>query len=727
MAKITLSEVQNLRNETSGLEAINDNFDIIAEEFENTLSRDGTTPNAMSSNLDMSSFRIINLPSAVSLTEPVRLGDLSAIVTEAIEEVIDNLPADSDLDINFIVLTPEMQAWMVDPTSAKFADVMLDETGTAGAVVFSISPTLTTPTIANPTVTTGTFTNPTVTTGTFTNPTINGGTLTNVTLVDPVIDNEISGDLLPEVDEVQNIGSAALNWGTLFLSSTGGINWEGGDITVTRAAPNLLAFAGATTGYRFDTNILLLSGGAINWDSGDVTLTHSSNLLTIAAGNLALSDAAARITLGNNATGSTATPASIWMGDSFSNTQVATKAKIALYTGGGIPTYGIGVSGGSLDYFAGGVHSWLINDIVFMVLDSNSFNLASNMVIDFGGGDVTITHSTNLLQFQGASGGYSFDALVYPQNNDGAALGGTGNQWSDLFLAAGGVINWSNGGMTITDNGSDGMLFQGASTGYGFSHQVCPTSNDAAPLGNSSLQWSDLFLASGGVINWSNGDVTITHATDTLTFAGASNGFLFGTAVAPSTNDVAALGSTTLQWSDLFLAEGGVINWDNGDATLTQSGNTVTLAGADLSIGTSGVFTAGTIELGAASDTTISRSAAGVIAVESVPLFSNIPQNSQSAAYTTVLADAQKHILHPTADNNARTFTIAANASVAYPIGTAITFINQINTVTIAINSDTLTLAGSGATGSRTLAANGVATAVKVTSTLWFISGTGLT
>lgn len=103
-----------------------------------------------------------------------------------------------------------------------------------------------------------------------------------------------------------------------------------------------------------------------------------------------------------------------------------------------------------------------------------------------------------------------------------------------------------------------------------------------------------------------------------------------------------------------------------------------------------------------------------------------IQQNSQSAAYTTVLADGGKHILHPTADNNPRTFTIASNASVPYPIGTAITFVNQINTVTIAITTDTLTLAGAGTTGSRTLAANGIATALKITSTSWIISGTGL-
>lgn len=106
-----------------------------------------------------------------------------------------------------------------------------------------------------------------------------------------------------------------------------------------------------------------------------------------------------------------------------------------------------------------------------------------------------------------------------------------------------------------------------------------------------------------------------------------------------------------------------------------------------------------------------------------------VPQNSQSAAYTTVLSDSGKHLLHPSADTTARTFTIDSNANVAYPIGTAITFVNQASagTLTISITSDTMRLAGAGTTGSRTLAANGVATALKITSTEWIISGTGLT
>jgi WD40 repeat protein len=110
-------------------------------------------------------------------------------------------------------------------------------------------------------------------------------------------------------------------------------------------------------------------------------------------------------------------------------------------------------------------------------------------------------------------------------------------------------------------------------------------------------------------------------------------------------------------------------------------------------------------------------------------LFSNIPQNSKSAAYTTVLTDGGKHIFHPSADTTARIWTIDSNANVAYPVGTAITFINQNGggVITIAITSDTMRLAGAGTTGSRALAANGIATAIKVATTEWIISGTGLT
>ena len=108
--------------------------------------------------------------------------------------------------------------------------------------------------------------------------------------------------------------------------------------------------------------------------------------------------------------------------------------------------------------------------------------------------------------------------------------------------------------------------------------------------------------------------------------------------------------------------------------------------------------------------------------------FRNTPVNSQSADYTLLLADSGKTIFHPASDANDRTFTIPANSSVAYAVGTVVTFINlSANDLTIAITTDTMYLAGDGATGSRTLAEYGVASAVKVASTSWVISGNGLT
>jgi hypothetical protein len=105
-----------------------------------------------------------------------------------------------------------------------------------------------------------------------------------------------------------------------------------------------------------------------------------------------------------------------------------------------------------------------------------------------------------------------------------------------------------------------------------------------------------------------------------------------------------------------------------------------------------------------------------------------IPQNLQSANYTLVLSDAGKHIFHPASDTTERTWTIPANSSVPYIIGTTITFIvdKGAGNITLAINSDTLTLAGVGATGARTLIGPASVTMVKVTSTSWIISGLGI-
>jgi len=104
-----------------------------------------------------------------------------------------------------------------------------------------------------------------------------------------------------------------------------------------------------------------------------------------------------------------------------------------------------------------------------------------------------------------------------------------------------------------------------------------------------------------------------------------------------------------------------------------------------------------------------------------------IPQVGGAAKtgnYTAVLADAGQQILF---NATGLTGTIPANGSVAYPIGTTLTFINIFaGNLSIAITTDTMTLANSTTTGTRTLVQNGVATAIKYTATSWIISGVGL-
>ncbi len=90
-----------------------------------------------------------------------------------------------------------------------------------------------------------------------------------------------------------------------------------------------------------------------------------------------------------------------------------------------------------------------------------------------------------------------------------------------------------------------------------------------------------------------------------LTIAPGKTLKLSGT-LSPSTSDGAALGSTSLMWSDLFLASGGVINFNNGDVTLTHSSNTLTLGGGGLTVdsGFNVLVTKGTLNVGAFSSAT---------------------------------------------------------------------------------------------------------------------------
>jgi len=180
---------------------------------------------------------------------------------------------------------------------------------------------------------------------------------------------------------------------------------------------------------------------------------------------------------------------------------------------------------------------------------------------------------------------------------------------SAAFPASGG-INFTMYDNTFTDTSSSGVVASMRATVFG-------TPTLAASSSTTYTAATTLYIAASPIAGT---NVSITQGFALWVNSGISRfggSTWFGGALQPVTNDGAAIGNTSFGFSDLFLASGGVINWNAGNATLTHSAGLLT-SNVPLSLGTSNALTAGTIELGAATDTTIARSSAGVISVEGV-------------------------------------------------------------------------------------------------------------
>lgn len=198
--------------------------------------------------------------------------------------------------------------------------------------------------------------------------------------------------------------------------------------------------------------------------------------------------------------------------------------------------------------------------------------LAPGAVVNWGSSDVLLTHSADLLTFSGASNGYSFD--------------------QNLLIASGKGINWNGGDVTILHS-ANLLAFAGASSGYTFDAVIKGASNDAVDLGANGTAFKDFYIGSTRQINWGGGDVTIACPSNQMNLSGASNGYRFDAMVSPQSSDGAALGSTSLMWSDAFFATGAVINFNNGNLTLTHGTNGLAIASAGGLAGNLGAFVQG--------------------------------------------------------------------------------------------------------------------------------------
>lgn len=382
--------------------------------------------------------------------------------------------------------------------------------------------------------------------------------------------------------------------------------------------------------------------------------------------------------------------------------------------------------------------------------------LASGAVINYASSNVLLTHSSGVLTLTGTEviAATSATAFVVGQNgtsnpaltvNTNTASSVTGlsitSNTSGNFVGVAVTSSGSNDGLSLNAKGTGVIRLGSISTGQiQFSRTLVPTSNDGAALGTTALMFSDLFLASGGVLNFNNGDTTLTHSAGKITSTGAFVTTAAGIGVNKSNSASIALEvkadstftqgmrveadiSTRLGLSSFVTGDAqvrftfrtdGVIAW--GDGTSVADTNLYRTAADSLKTDDSftvgahftveGVTTTGatgtgkivfdtapqlsTIELGAASDTTISRVSAGVIAVEGATVA------TLSAAQTFTGQEKFNNIIDV---NNA--VTVASNAGTV-----PVTF--RLNTFT---NSSAATMAITMATAS---AVDGQMTIVRI-------------
>lgn len=143
-------------------------------------------------------------------------------------------------------------------------------------------------------------------------------------------------------------------------------------------------------------------------------------------------------------------------------------------------------------------------------------------------------------------------------------------------------------GSTPVDNGANTLYVQGVSR---FASNISPNASDGAALGTTALQWSDLFLASGGVINWSNGNFTATQSAGLLTFAGGnvdlSQGYRSSTQSTPA--QIVA-NTDNYNPSSVICASSGTL-LINSDAARNLTGLAGGTAGCEIVLQNNGAFT----------------------------------------------------------------------------------------------------------------------------------------
>ena len=319
-----------------------------------------------------------------------------------------------------------------------------------------------------------------------------------------------------------------------FPNETGTVHTSGGTTTHT----NIIIGDAGNIGSASDTNAISIGadgdvtltqdlelqhdGAILSFGADDdTTLTHTdgSGLTLNSTNKLMFNDASQFIQ------GASATVLDIAATDEIELTAtlidvVGNLAASGTYTGGGLMTTG----GNIVIPDAGNIGS---------ASDTDAIAIGSD-------GDVTLTQDLEL-QHDGAilSFGTNDEIALTHVHNTGLLLTDSGGTPTLQFHDANESVSSDGSKLILTSNGtafnlptSDGTSGQALITdGSGtFSFTTVsantPSSADGQALGSASLEWSDLFLADGGTIQFGNDqEITITHVADTgLTLTHTASG-----------------------------------------------------------------------------------------------------------------------------------------------------------------------------------------------------------
>jgi uncharacterized cupin superfamily protein len=451
--------------------------------------------------------------------------------------------------LSVLTIGSGVDSWITTPSSANLITAVTDETG-SGALVFGTSPTISGATLSGITTianaSTSAFSANTLAVGgTATTSISSAGALTvggNFIFGGDTFDELVgdgldisSGDLIFDCSDVASTGLSC-SGEDIVLNATG--DWTG----------TLDSIEGASF-LRSDTSDSYTSG-TLTFDSGTL-LDLNTTGLSIADTDITLDGASTNFNFTGNFTSNTD---DLVILKSSGNVGIGTTTPPDLLTIHGGATAGSG--GLTISHTQATAQLWHFRSGISGVSHTalQIGNGTPRLVIE-SSGNIGIGSSTpaQLLSV----GGSAFIGA----STAGGTSGGLGV----------GIVNTTAG--TIRSSSS-------ITSGAG----VLIATNDAGALGASGTAFSDLFLASGSVINLNAGDVTLTHSSNTLTLGGGNlalgTNTLTAGAILANSNDVGALGASGTAWSDLFLASGSVINLNAGDVTLTHAANALTLAGA---------------------------------------------------------------------------------------------------------------------------------------------------